>query len=537
MGIPSYFSYIINNYPNIVKKWDRLLADNVLIKYLFMDCNSIIYDEYRLLEEIIAKNNMEINEIENNLINNVIKKIGYYINLIGPSDLVYIAFDGVAPFAKMEQQRNRRHKGDIISKINSVSSKTPVLSKWSTSNITPGSNFMMNLSNKIKKAFSHTENHYKVKKIIVSGSTENGEGEHKMFKYIRDNKQNISGDCMIYGLDSDLIMLSLFHKTLFNNLFIFREAPEFGRNISNKEKDSENLFMNISLLANGILSEMNCDVYDSHRLYDYIFMCFFLGNDFLPHFPSLNIRTCGIDVLLDVYRKVIGKYSNKLLIAHNMNIQWRVVYLFVSELTKKENERFINESNTREKFSKRKWNINDDNNKDFMVQSVPVIYRFKEIYINPSSMGWENRYYKSLFSNGDNYNVKDICINYLEGLEWVFKYYIDDCFDWKWSYKYNYPPLLKDLCKFIPNKFHSFIKTKKDNAFSANVQLAYVLPIKNHYILPQSIREYIQENEQKYYPDEFSFEWSFCKYFWECHCVLPHIPLNILESWDRKWLV
>ena len=154
MGIPSYFSYIINNYSNIIYNRKQIVNENICFCYLFMDCNSIIYDEFRKLENNIAKNNMIIDNLENILINNVITKIGDYIKNISPSQLVYIAFDGVAPFAKMAQQRTRRHKGAILSKIDSVLQKKPSNIKWSTSNITPGTQFMNNLSVKIKKTFS-----------------------------------------------------------------------------------------------------------------------------------------------------------------------------------------------------------------------------------------------------------------------------------------------------------------------------------------------------------------------------------------------
>lgn len=33
----------------------------------------------------------------------------------------------------------------------------------------------------------------------------------------------------------------------------------------------------------------------------------FLGNDFMPHFPSVNIRTGGIHIMLSAYKNLFGK--------------------------------------------------------------------------------------------------------------------------------------------------------------------------------------------------------------------------------------
>ena len=314
MGIPSYFSYIIKNYSNIIRQFRHIPNVNgVRFQYLFMDCNSIIYDEFRKMEILRNDAAYIAKDMENSLIRNVIKKISEYITYISPTKLVYIAFDGVAPLAKMEQQRTRRYKGSVLSNINAViSNKVSVNKSWSTSNITPGTEFMKNLTKQMRKSFAGLEKHYNVKQLVVSGTDEYGEGEHKMFKYLRQSNITTDETVAVYGLDSDLIMLSVFHCKHAKNIFIFREKPEFGKHLipSSANEEDECLFLNIQTFSQAILEEMHCDKHDSQRLYDYIFMCFFLGNDFLPHFPSLNIRTTGIDTLLTSYRNLIGKYND-----------------------------------------------------------------------------------------------------------------------------------------------------------------------------------------------------------------------------------
>jgi len=94
MGIPSYFSYIVKNHSEIIKRYSK--TENVLnVSNFYLDCNSIIYDSYSKLNPNILTENVGLE-----IIHSVIEKINEYISLINPSKNVIIAFDGVAPIAK-----------------------------------------------------------------------------------------------------------------------------------------------------------------------------------------------------------------------------------------------------------------------------------------------------------------------------------------------------------------------------------------------------------------------------------------------------
>ena len=521
MGIPSYFSYIIKNYSNIIRSLNEIMKQDM--HHLFMDCNSIVYDAFRGIEDA---ENMNVYKLEELLIELVLKKIEEYLILVKPKKTAFIAFDGVAPLAKMEQQRSRRYK-------NSGGKN----SGWSTSNVTPGTEFMKKLSKKLIKKFETYKNDAIPAKIIVSTSEEPGEGEHKLFQYIRSTPTMLTSDnCCVYGLDSDLIMLALFHSQYFDNTYVFREATEFIKSSVDIKTETENecCFMDIKKLSDSIVKEMRCGLDLRSRIYDYIFMCFFLGNDFLPHFPSLNLRTHGLDMLLEIYRLYIGKFPDRSFIFESnkeLKIQWKWVSSFIKELAKREHDYLLQEYTLREKWDRRPWSIENEKDVDFLTQSVPVIYRPEEGYICPSEKGWESRYYKCLFESG--VLVKDVCKNYVDGLQWVFKYYTAKCPDWKWRYDYHYPPLLSDLTSYMSTGVSE--NFSENSPVSPSVQLAYVLPTAQHGLLNPKTRDFISKYDSNLYPSEIKYKWAFCRYLWEAHVDLPKISLEKMKSWEKAF--
>ena len=524
MGIPSYFSYLIRNHKGVLCNKGAHTFDR-----LYMDCNSILYDCFRKLPE---------EEVDYDLLLELTaSEIEKYVDLIRPSQCVYIAFDGVAPMAKMDQQRTRRYKSWFDSCIMEKINKTSSSKKGTTSIFTPGTDFMNKLTVFIRNRFPAAAG-TKSPKYIVATPDEPGEGEHKLYSHIRSFPCQPGETCAIYGLDADLLMLSLFHLTYCPNIFVFREALQFGGMMEKNENENEPIFLDMSKFGRSIASEMRCSVTDNHRMCDYMFMCFLLGNDFLPHFPALNIRTIGINSLLEAYRTKIGNVQERFLISRDMKIQWNEVSALIKELAAHE-DGFIAD----EYAKRRKWDLIPPDlqkkttvkEKTELFQNTPVLYRKEEKTIR-GGVEWEARYYKLLFPQGT--KIQDICINYLEGLEWVFQYYTTGKVDWLWKYKYHYPPLLKDLAPTVPLRPTTFLPTRQTKPVKALTQLAYVLPPVHHHLLNPTLAKKLRTQYKQYYvgcPNEdgipqLKFQWAFCRYFWECHVELPDIPKVMMDD-------
>ena len=533
MGIPSYFSHVVKQHRRIVKKYDK---NQFKIHNLYMDSNSIVYDAVREMEETSDIQVSSDNIFESALIRLVCKKLVEFIELIDPQSRVYIAFDGVAPVAKLDQQRNRRYKtgfqARILSNIGVGVNANQSKYSWNTAAITPGTEFMKKLGVAVEKRFAKP-NEFGLDKLVVSCSGDVGEGEHKIFDYIRNNQTHHKNTTtVIYGLDADLIMLTLNHLHIAPNMLLYRETPHFISSIDRTLCPNESYLLDIPLFGNVLARDLNDNKEPDtnqkrNRVFDYIFLCFLLGNDFLPHFPALNIRTTGIERLLSAYRNVVGTTNENLV--NGTSVVWKNVRKLIQELAKHEETMIKEEYVTRNKQSNAVSRRRMDPEEAFL--SIPLLDRKEELYINPYENGWEERYYSTLFDlRIDDLRRKQISINYLEGLEWTFKYYTQGCVDWRWTYDYDYPPLLVDLFKYIPSFDATMVDNSNAEPVSELVQLSYVLPGVSLGLLPKTIEIALRKYYPHCYGEQHEFCWAFCRYFWEAHALMPSFDINALEK-------
>lgn len=581
MGIPSYFSHLCRSYPHVIQRFQDLYAHNeTTFDNLYLDSNSIIYDALRT----IPFDEIDDDEFEYRLLETICDTIDTYIQEINPLQKVYICFDGVAPVAKLEQQRIRRFRSSFMSQIETILSSTHS-TRWDKTAITPGTIFMDKLNTKLCDYYSNPDLLKRLDcspslTITVSTSNEAGEGEHKIFHYIRNHPHKHQKETtVIYGLDADLIVLCLNHLN-YGKLYLYRETPEFVKHFSDLEPN-QSYVLNIQQLSRAIIAEMigmtptnETNETDSIlRMYDYILLTFMLGNDFLPHFPNICLRTRGMDILISTYQSLFGrgKKMNRhtlCTVKKGLQINWPTFRKFIELLAKREHDDWIEEYRIREKWERISFKVDtkdidgnpirvpclDDTHELDQSQlkdtglshllHLPVKHRQIEKYIRPTYIGWQRRYYETLhgFQHHPT-SIQQCCLNYLQGLEWVLKYYSQQCPDWRWCYRYHYPPLLEDLYVYTPGFQQQLIQSdlynEANHPVSPLVQLMYVLPKSSHHLLPDSIRDALHKKSNskllKLYPTNVEFQWAFCRYFWECHIHLPQIDINILERFIQQW--
>lgn len=228
MGVPKFFRWVTDRYPTILSGPLNPTSTNMNVDNLYLDMNGVIHESARM--DTVDTNAPEDVFFES-ILQNIFNEVRRIFDMVLPQRLLYIAVDGVAPRAKLNQQRARRFKS-AKERVKAMQD-AGVATSFDSNCITPGTAFMAKLSTALKVFIEHmmkTDARWGKLQILFSGSEVPGEGEHKIISYIRTAKQQPDYAAnlrhCILGADADMIMLALAtHEPYF---LVLRDALLFG---------------------------------------------------------------------------------------------------------------------------------------------------------------------------------------------------------------------------------------------------------------------------------------------------------------------
>lgn len=581
MGIPAFFRWLHRKYPNIVEpigdyNLDPATRQKIWFDNLYLDMNNIIHP-------CTHPEDKPPPQTEEEMFDAIFEYTDKVIAMMKPRELVFLAIDGVAPRAKMNQQRTRRFRAvqeseekrnqieEIRAKLreqNIEPDRTDTVS-FDSNVITPGTEFMTNLSLALQKwiqkklsTFDERGVWHKNLKVILSDSSVPGEGEHKIMDYLRKEKAsrhyNPNLRHCLYGADADLIMLGLAthetHFTILREEFKpFQPRPcdlchNFGhklnecqglRSLEEAKKQPmaggsapEYIMIKLYVLKEFLKRDMHQESYvrlDFEKFVDdYIFLCFFVGNDFLPHLPCLDIRENAVDRLLRIYHNVNRSYWQPgLYLTNNGYVNLERCQEILHELGQSEQEIFKKRKYNDARYESRqlenkrhKWNQDHPNGERFQdPEPAP------SDYVRLGDYGCKERYYSTKFNfNGHYRDIADMVTReYVRGLCWVLAYYYQGCPDWQWFYPFHYAPFAEDMRSImnIPLDFNSSAPP-----FKPLEQLMGVFPEKSAGALPVSWRKLMSDPESPiidFYPTDFKIDMNGKKQAYLGIALLPFI--------------
>jgi len=534
MGVPGFFLWLWKKY----KKEHFVLnlteiQKTFKTKWLCLDANCLLHP---MCFEVLAENPNYTNTgiLENKMMNRCIEYIEKLYNEVKPTEGLYIAIDGVAPVAKIKQQRSRRFKSvqdrKVFDRIKEKHNKE-ISRFWNNSAITPGTTFMTKLTSKLvvwAKKQSYP--------IIFSTAQTPMEGEHKILDFIRRReKQNKTGSYTIYGLDADLIFLAM--ATQRNDIYLLREANQLNKtdskevlNIIDMERMKECLVSEIR----GMFEEDECKLSEQELINEFIFMGYFLGNDFLPHMVTLDIYSNGIPDLIknwvecyqEKYKSIINIDDNK-----KVSINQDMLLLFIEKLANKEEEILADLPNKKH-YKKPLPNDPYEKEKTFI-----ETLRFK--MKDPIKIGeddyqsYSKRYYQHYFYDDSLETRVEVAFHFIKTILWSTKYYFEGCPSWDYYFPFNFAPFIKDLVIALKAMDLSKIKFDLGKPLKPFEQLLTVLPPQSAYLLPKPLQKLFKDKNSELlhlYPESFQQDFLHKNQYWQGIPLLPHLDINLVKE-------
>ncbi|KFB52046.1 AGAP004430-PA-like protein [Anopheles sinensis] len=565
MGVPKFFRYISERFPCL----SELLRENQVPEFdnLYLDMNGIIHNcshpndadvTFRISEEMIFEG--------------VFHYVEYLFKMIRPQKVFFIAVDGVAPRAKMNQQRGRRFRSadeaqQQLKQAIEKGEEIPSGDRFDSNCITPGTAFMVRL----QKALEHfiqvkiaTDVLWKACTVILSGHETPGEGEHKIMEYIRHAKAqpgfNPNTRHCLYGLDADLVMLGLCtHERYFS---LLREEVKFGKNDKKTTvlKDIRFYLLHLTLLSEYLelefasIRDKLSFGFDIHKLIDdWVLLVYLVGNDFIPHLPHLHINENALPTLYKAYMDVLPQLDGYINEGGILNLPR--LQMLMRRLATFDRDMFMERYTDLKYLEGKCGNDNleafdmsaseiigsSDVDRDLMalIMSSEMLDSDGEEGEAPATLAdieddpelfekefqsYKRNYYMTKMGYAD--FTEEVRAEqaecYVRALQWTLHYYYRGVVSWSWYYPHHYAPFISDIDNFD----HLVLTFEKACPFLPFQQLLSVLPAASKSHLPVAYHHLMTDPASPvydFYPPEFSTDLNGKQQAWEAVVLIPFI--------------
>ncbi|VDD92658.1 unnamed protein product [Enterobius vermicularis] len=573
MGVPKFYRWLSERYPclsEIVSAGQIPEFDN-----LYFDMNGIIHGCSHPNDEDVF---FRISEEE------IFRDIFHYIEtlfgIICPKKVFFMAVDGVAPRAKMNQQRARRFmsakNAEMTYKLAASRGKeVSQEGRFDSNCITPGTQFMARLHTHLQYFIQYkitTDPLWQGIRIYLSGHDCPGEGEHKIMDFIRTERSKPDYDpdtrhCL-YGLDADLIMLgACSHEPHFS---LLREEVQFGRPRNNSKSQRTSVekttfhLLHISLLREYLgmefktLEDKISFKYDLESIIDdWVMLGFLVGNDFIPHLPYVHIHQDGLDALYNTYLEVLPRLDGY--INENGILNLKRFEIFLKSFSKNDRRCFVVEMDDltylkskqagdaaafRSKRVEEKreeemvaYELSDGGSVSELASSEPETKgAVWTPSVNRAFKHHKRAYYteKMKYKNISKEQLQEQAEGYVRAIQWNLHYYYHGCCSWNWFYPHHYAPYISDVFNFSDMK----LDFELSEPFHPFEQLLAVLPAASASCLPVPFQELMLDESSPiydFYPREFLTDLNGKKNDWEAVVLIPFIEeKRLLEAVATK---
>jgi len=287
---------------------------------------------------------------------------------------------------------------------------------------------------------------------------------------------------------------------------------------------------------------------------DYIIICTFFGNDFLPTMSFLKVGTENVSRLMHAYKVCIEENAQiGRLVTDTFDINIAFLKNYISLLAKEEDDQwkkmFVHYADKKVFVPRYLENQGYKKKGQYEMDRYPLFYKDQNdtFMLDPSQKGWRMSYYHHYFGhstftkNANGQNAQHACQEYVQGLQFVCDYYWKQNPNLDWHYPYFYAPTLLDLSNFLTfyekSQMHSGQNSKNVEYINRlskykYLQLLCVLPPQSMYLIPeekwQRFMTDIRCGCAHFYPQRFKLTTLLKDFLWECNPIIPTIHLDYL---------